>query len=284
MRVILVPLFGADSDASALQVGSKIARRFDGGLIGLFARSDPADVAPWLGEGVSPAILEQIVQNARQEMDRRCDLARHLFIAECTAAGIEQDSERRGTTAARWMEITGRRDEVVAERGRLADLVVFSSAAAHPGAEQHAVLEMTMLGAGRPILLAPAEWTHGVGHRIAIAWNGRMEAARALALAMPLVEAANEVVVLTADTGRTRYEMSEGLAGYLRWHGADCERHRVAVENEPVGAALLRAARKSGADLLVMGGYGRSRLTEFVFGGVTRHMLGHADLPVLMAH
>jgi nucleotide-binding universal stress UspA family protein len=101
---------------------------------------------------------------------------------------------------------------------------------------------------------------------------------------MPLIEAAGAVHVLTATTRRTGFEVSEELAAYLRWHGATCERHEVKAQDQPVGAALLGAARNAGADLLVMGAYSRSRFAELIFGGVTQHVLGHADLPVLLAH
>jgi nucleotide-binding universal stress UspA family protein len=77
--------------------------------------------------------------------------------------------------------------------------------------------------------------------------------------------------------------VTEALADYLEWRGIVCERRSIVAE-DAVGAALLRAASDAGADLLVMGGYGRSRLRELVLGGVTRHVLTHAQLPVLLAH
>ena len=122
-----------------------------------------------------------------------------------------------------------------------------------------------------------------IGERVAIAWNDSAEAARALAFALPFVEAASVVHVLTAETWRTQFEATEDLADYLEWRGIMCERRAIEAEDD-VGAALLQAASAAGADLLVMGGYGRSRLRELVLGGVTRHVLTHAQLPVLLAH
>jgi nucleotide-binding universal stress UspA family protein len=90
--------------------------------------------------------------------------------------------------------------------------------------------------------------------------------------------------VLTAQTRRTPSDVIEDLADYFEWRGIRCERRAIPDEEDAVGAALLRAASQASADLLIMGGYGRSRLRELVLGGVTRHVLTHAQLPVLLAH
>jgi nucleotide-binding universal stress UspA family protein len=92
------------------------------------------------------------------------------------------------------------------------------------------------------------------------------------------------VHVLAAETWRTELDVTVDLIEYLDWRGVASERRAVAAEGEPVGAALLRTAAEAGADLLVMGGYGRTRFSELVLGGVTRHVLAHAELPLLIAH
>ena len=119
---------------------------------------------------------------------------------------------------------------------------------------------------------------------MAIAWNDGAEAARAVAGALPFLEAAETVHVLSAETWRMRADVSLDLVRYLEWRNIACPRHAVTSECEPVGAALLDAAAGIGADLLVMGGYGRTRLSELVLGGVTRHVLAHSRLPVLISH
>jgi nucleotide-binding universal stress UspA family protein len=105
-----------------------------------------------------------------------------------------------------------------------------------------------------------------------------------VAYALPLLKTARKLHVLTAETARTAFDASADLATYLGRHGLACERHRVTVATQPVGEALLRYARGLDADLLVMGGYGRSRLAELVLGGVTRHLLAHLERPLLLAH
>ena len=123
------------------------------------------------------------------------------------------------------------------------------------------------------------------GQTIAIAWNGGTEAARAVAGALPFLDDASMVHVLTAATWRTKGDVGLDLVAYLGWRGIACQRRVVtAAENEPVGAALLRTATEVGADLMVMGGYGRTRFSELVLGGVTRHVLAAAELPLLLGH
>jgi nucleotide-binding universal stress UspA family protein len=284
LRIILTPLFGDDADAAAAQAAFAVTRRFDAHVEGLFARIDPLDTIPIVGEGVSPAVIDDLTRAAEVEMDKRASAARAHFEAARTAAGVAlaERPPAPGGTSARWSEITGRRDEVIARKARVSDLVVFG-AQPSDSPELGGAIETTLVAAGRPLLLAP-KGVQTVGERVAIAWNDSAESARALAFALPFVEAASMVHVLTAETWRTAFEVTEDLADYFEWRGIVCERRSIVAEDEPVGAALLRAASEAGADLLVMGGYGRSRLRELVLGGVTRHVLTHAQLPVLLAH
>jgi nucleotide-binding universal stress UspA family protein len=284
IRIILTPLFGDDADAAAAQAAFAVTRRFDAHVEGLFARIDPLDVFPIVGEGVSPAVIDDLTNAAQVEMDKRASAARAHFEAARTAAGVAlaERPPAPGGTSARWSEITGRREEVIPRRARVSDLVVFG-AQPSDSPELGGAIETTLVAGGRPLLLAP-KGVQTIGERVAIAWNDSAEAARALASALPFIEAASAVHVLTAETWRTQFEVTEELADYLEWRGIVCERRSVEAGDEPVGATLLRAASEAGADLLVMGGYGRSRLRELVLGGVTRHVLTHAQLPVLLAH
>ncbi len=162
--------------------------------------------------------------------------------------------------------------------------MIFGRAEGDASPDLAAVLEATLLSAGRPLLLVPPTPPATVGERLAIAWNGGAEAARAVAGALPFLDTAKTVHVLTAATRRTDPEVAQDLLGYLQWRGIAAERQAVTITDEPVAEALLQAASGAGADLLVMGGYGRTRLSELVLGGVTRHVLSHPTMPLLMAH
>jgi nucleotide-binding universal stress UspA family protein len=286
IRVILTPLFGDDADASVLTAGLGLAQRFGTHLSALFVRLDPSDAVPLVGEGISPAIIEQLTQAAEAEMDRRRGAARSTFETACGTAGIDVVEAPGGarTASAGWREVTGRRDEVIPAKARTSDLVMFARGDERSPPDLPGVLEATLLSGGRPLLLLPPAAPARFGDRVAIAWNGRAEAARAVAGALPFLETASAVPVLTAATRRTPPEVALDLVEYLAWRGIAAERQLVEAKDEAVADALLRAARETGADLLVMGGYGRTRLSELVLGGVTRRVLSHADLPVLIAH
>jgi len=131
--------------------------------------------------------------------------------------------------------------------------------------------------------LVPREGIAGNLSSVAVAWNGSAEAPRALGGAPPLLPSADRVHVLTVATPRTRIVSGGARAECLGWHGLICEMHPIYPTAE-VGPALLARAREFGAELLVMGGYGRSRLRERIFGGVTRRVLDHCDVPVPIAH
>ncbi len=142
----------------------------------------------------------------------------------------------------------------------------------------------TLLCSDRPLLLVSRQTPAMIGERVGVAWNGSLESARVLAATLPFLQSASSVHILTADTERTSSELTDELADYLAWHGIAGERRQVSVERRPVGAALLEEAKRHRIDLLIMGGYGHSRLQEFILGGVTRHVLGHANVSVLMTH
>jgi nucleotide-binding universal stress UspA family protein len=283
-QVVLLPLFGSDADKGAIEAALAVARRFETEVLASFCRVDPGDIVPFIGEGVSPAVVQQLADAARDETDRQREMAREALERACEAAGQTIVEGRDGGAGrVRWLEVTGDRSEVVMAQGRLSDLVVFARPEATSDAER-AVVETALLGSGRPILLVPPDGAESFGHNLAVAWNGSMEAARAVAGAMPFLEASITTHILSAPTGKTDAAGSADLALYLERHGVPVERHVVEPGDEPVGAALLTRATELSVDLLVLGGYSRSRFREMVLGGVTHHVLGHARLPILIAH
>jgi nucleotide-binding universal stress UspA family protein len=287
LRVVLVPLFGSGIDAECLDTALAVAGLFGAHVDGLFVRIDARDAIPVIGEGVSPAIIDQLTQAAAAEMDRQSAAARSTFETTCGKAGVALAPHApgaEGTASAGWLELTGRRDDVIPRQGRVSDLNVLRRPDDDAPPELRSVLEATLFGAGRPLLIIPPGGATAFGQAIAIAWNGSTEAARAVAGALPFVDAARVVHMLTAETWRTQADVGLDLATYLEWRGVACQRRTVtAGEDEGVGAALLRTATEAGADLMVMGGYGRNRLSELVLGGVTRHVLTAAGLPLLLS-
>ncbi len=284
MRVILVPLGGNDDYDAALAAAYTLARRFRAHIDALFVRPDLIDAIADL-EGGSPEVLTAVTRATTAKWDEYAKRAKQAFDAARAAADAALADQPTGTDTltSRWREVIGADDVVIPEHGRLADLLVFAGIGAGGGESQQRAFEAALMRSARPILLVPEVGADPIGETIALAWNGSAEAARAVAGALPLLQNAEQVHILTAAGTHTEVGLGQALADYLGWHGIVCERHPLYPEAS-IGAALLARSKELGADLLVMGGYGHSRMRELIFGGVTLHVLGHYDLPVLIAH
>ncbi|MBC7954460.1 MAG: universal stress protein [Cytophagales bacterium] len=148
--------------------------------------------------------------------------------------------------------------------------------------------QQVFLHAGRPVLVLPyAGDFKTVGQQVLVAWVDSRESARALADALPLLQQARQVDVLSlTHRGETATATSDSLAGVGQWlarHGVKVRLHSELTELD-VGNALLSRASDLGSDLLVMGGYGHARVTEMVMGGATRSVLSQMTVPVLISH
>jgi nucleotide-binding universal stress UspA family protein len=151
-----------------------------------------------------------------------------------------------------------------------------------------AVLEGVLFNSGRPLLLLPSRWRgEAIGNRIVVAWNATREAARSLADAAPFFEDADEAKVVTVGASEPLGSQSGPgveIAGHLARRGMDIELRQVDRRGRTTAEALLAEARDIGADLIIMGGYGHSRLREMMFGGVTRALIDNPSIPLFMAH
>ena len=133
------------------------------------------------------------------------------------------------------------------------------------------------------MLISPQAPAATVGRRICVAWNGTAESAAAVQAAIPWMQRAEKVQVLSAEEYQRRGPGPAELAGYLALHGIQVETKGFRPIERDVGRGLLEAAKAFGADMLAMGAYSHSRLRQLILGGVTRHVLEHATLPVLMS-
>ena len=151
------------------------------------------------------------------------------------------------------------------------------------------ILGEAMLGCRIPCLVLPPHWNATVSfERVVIGWNGSFESSRALHGALPLIQLAEEVILVNGEI-RTPYDNQVTVVEpdpivYLMHHGVAAKPHYVRVPADKAGEALLDKAHDARADLLVMGAYGHSRIRERVLGGATRHVMAHADIPVFMHH
>jgi nucleotide-binding universal stress UspA family protein len=284
IKTILTPLTGSNSETAVLNTALAIAKRFDAHIDVLHVRTDPRDAIPYLGEGISGDMIEEIMQRADAEATEVETNAYQQFDSWRNGAALVLSNTPCDGASCSWQIVTGIPDQATAIGGRYNDLVVIPGYAGSDAVEDELQFESTVMECGRALILAPSKSPKSVGERIMIAWDGGAESARAVSAALPLLSAAASVSIISVTEEDKPNADLEALARYLSWHGVDASTQTVNPGNQDIGEAILETAVAKDADLVVMGAYSHSRLREFVFGGVTRHIMETADLPVLMAH
>ncbi|MBR0683728.1 universal stress protein [Roseomonas eburnea] len=279
LKSILVHLDGTDAAKSRLRLAVDLARRHRAHLIGLYVVDVMLPIMA-AADAASGAVLADLLERMRTD-------------ALEEASGVEaafREALRRDDLAGEWRCVEGAAPELVALHARYADLAMLGQANPDDGQPSaSAIVEATLFGSGRPVLVIPYAGTfETLGRRVVVGWNASRESARAVNDALPLLAGAASVVV-TAVNPRL------GLEGHGEEPGADIAlhlaRHGLKVEVEhtlapeiDAGDLLLNRMAELSADLLVVGAYGHSRLRETILGGVTRTLLKQMTVPVLMSH
>jgi nucleotide-binding universal stress UspA family protein len=283
-RKILVPLTGAERDAQLLEAAFEVAKAFGSHVAGVYVRPDATEVLPYLGEGVSAGVIQEIMDASREASNRAAAAARATLDRVAKAAGAPTHQAAQAGIGASFHVREGVSGDVLAEEARLSDLVVFAAPAEAKDAGQREVLESVLLNGRKPLLIVPKGPCKVVGAKAAIGWDGGAAAAHAIAGAMPLLARAEAIEILNVTSGPIDTVQMDRLRDYLRLHGVSAVEHGINPGSQGTASTLIDAAARAGAGLLVIGGYGHSRLREFVLGGVTRHVLASVTLPVFMAH
>ncbi len=285
VRKFLLPVSSSASAEAALQTGLMLAKMWSAHLQVLHIRTDTREIAPFAGEGLSGAMIEEMMSATEREGRTRVHNLRELFVAATEAAGVPMGDAMRGRNepSASFMTMMGREDELVAYKARLADLAIVPHPLAGEDVAAAGALHAVLFDSGRPVLLAPVEPPTSIGKRIAIAWNGTANAASALASVMPFVRQAEAVRILVCDDYFKPGPSGAEVAEYISHHGISADVVKFYPVNRVTGAGLLAAAASFGADLMALGAYSTaSRLRQLILGGVTRYVLENAQLPVLM--
>ena len=298
IKTILVPATGSAADSAVFASALAVARPFAAHLDFLHVRVDPAAMAVGMAvDGGGATMVGGLVERLDQAADRRAARARQLFDEFCAAERLTvadippaadtppgaAGSSTSGPTA-QWVRQIGVEPYWVAEHGRAADLIVIGRPADGEGVVPETI-EVAVLDSGRPVLIPAAAALTALPDTIVIAWKATREAAHAVTAALPFVALAKEILILTvAEEDDLSSDEGTELMQSLRWRGIAVEARRLKPDARSPADTLIAAAAERRA-LLVMGGYGHSRLREWVFGGFTRHVLQTAaPVPVLIAH
>jgi nucleotide-binding universal stress UspA family protein len=285
MKILLAALWGNARDAVTLDCAAVLARRFSAHLVACHVRPDAASMVPMLGGEASGALVTEFMRIAEAEAEAQQKRARAAFDAWLKASGLtEAKAPGAEGPSVEWREVVGFSTETLLIFGRVSDLTVMARPEADSAGTQVVAIEAALFGSGRPVLLAPAKSGGALGETVAVAWNGSLEASRAVAAALPVLKAARAVAVINVSDDAGTDLGADALVSYLAWHGIRAVAAPETGASGDIGHTLVARAAAASADLLVMGAFGHSRLRELVFGGATRHVVEQAGIATLLVH
>jgi len=285
VRKILLPLTGTAAGEAALATALMVARIWNAHVTALHVRLDARDVAPLAGEGLSGAMIEEMMQASETESLDRAKAVRGMFerfVAEREVVVADATPNAGGPTAS-FASVIGREEELVAHQARVSDFAIVAHPDASADISSMDALHAVLFDSGRPVMVAPREEPAAIGTRICVAWNGSAESADAVGASLRWLRRASAVRILSADEYHRRGPSAQELADYIALHGVNADVVSFSAKDRDIGAALLAAAADFQSDFLVMGAYSHSRLRQLILGGVTRYVLEHATLPVFMS-
>ena len=272
---VVVNLSGRGPRDFAADYATSIAATFGAHITGISFLYEPV-----IPDGTLGGIPVDLIELQRQENSMVANDAVGRFEAGVKKAGISGETRILDATF-------GGAATVFAQIARRFDLAVVGQAQREGGASDDLLVEGALFESGRPLVVVPYIQKRGLTlERVLACWDGGRTAARAIGDAMPFLERAKAVdIVIVAEERKGGDEINgANMSEHLARHGVTANVKRIAKGDLAIEDVLLSYAADSGADFMVMGGYGHSRLREFILGGVTRGILGSMTVPVMMSH
>ncbi len=275
IKDIVVNLGVGDKRSPAGDYAISVAAAFDAHLAGIAFLYDP--IVPVSGAGYIPA---EVIETQERENQIATKASLDHFTSACDRAGVTAEP----------LTLSASFGGVGEQFGRIArrfDLAIVGQAGPEGSAVEEIIAESALFESGRPVIVVPYIQKAPLKlDRVMLCWDGSRAAARAIGDAMPLLARSGrvEVVIVANERGKTDQIEGADMGAHLARHGLNVEVRRMALGEIDVADVILSHAADTSCDFIVMGGYGHSRLREFVLGGVTRSILRAMTAPVLMAH
>ncbi|MER2268291.1 universal stress protein [Methylobacterium oxalidis] len=284
LRCLLVPTAPGIDATRQLDTALRLGRRLHAHIDVSFMAPGPEHVLAAMASlvPVGCATIEAIERGVR-EAAMESEAALRTW---CEREGVPLAStgERLDATFVTWTELSGEVEPLLTLAGRVNDLLVVE----RPDPEvpfTGRALDTALFAVGRPTLMVGETVPYDLLDHVVIAWNGSLEATRLIGQSITLLHEARRVTVMHASTERYEEARAADLCGYLRWHGIVAEAVTLPIrDGTSVGEAILAESARRDASMLALGAYTHSRVREFLLGGVTRHVVEKASIPVLMAH
>jgi nucleotide-binding universal stress UspA family protein len=274
LKDVVVSLSGRAPRDFAAEYATSIAATFGAHIAGVSFLYEPV-----IPDGTLGGIPVDLIELQREENSKAANDAISRFDAGVKKAGISAETRILDATF-------GGAATLFAQIARRFDLAVVGQAQREGGASDELIIEGALFESGRPLVVVPYIQKRGMTlDRVLACWDGSRTAARAIGDAMPLLERAKAVdIVIVAEERKSDELTGANMSEHLARHGVRASVKRIAKGDLAIEDVLLSYAADSGADFMVMGGYGHSRLREFILGGVTRGILASMTVPVLMSH
>lgn len=273
LRDILVYVNETENARLRIEAAVALAMDHDAHLTGIGVRM-PVDTPTYALAAIPADVLADVEKRETVALAG----AKVVFDSYVKHAGWSERSS--------WVEDTGGVVDTVSQNARFADLTVVGQQPALELRDSYIDLpDEFVLHSGRPVLVIPEIGvTRPIGKRVVVAWNGSREAARAVADAMPILERAEAVDILSIEIKDVGELQGLDVAHHLARHGVKASVKRSVANNIEASDVLLNFVADESMDLIVMGAYGHSRMREVILGGMTRDVLTHMTVPVLMSH
>ena len=275
VKDVVVNLTGGHPQDFAADFALSLAGTYAAHAVGVGFIYEPVIPGDMLG-----GIPTDLIDVQREENRKTAEVAAARFEAAAKAASISAETRIVDASLAGAPDLFGR----IARRY---DVAVVGQARREQGASEELLIEGALFGSGRPIVVVP--YTQKEGFKldcVLICWDGSRPAARAIADAIPLLACAKavDIVVVIGERDKSGELTGKYMRRHLARHGIETEIKHIVASGGVAQNAILAHAADSGATFMVMGGYGHSRLREFILGGVTRGILKSMPVPVLMSH
>lgn len=274
LKDVVVNLSGRAPLDFAADYATSIAATFRAHITGIAFLYEPV-----IPDGTLGGVPVDLIELQREENSKIARDAISRFEAGVKKAGLASETRQLDATF-------GGAATLFAQIARRFDISVVAQAQREQGATDELIIEGALFESGRPVIVVPYIQKRGLTlERVLACWDGGRTAARAIADAMPFLERAKAVdLVIVAEERKNDEITGVRMSEHLTRHGVAVSVKRIAKGDLAVQDVILSYAADSGADFMVMGGYGHSRLREFILGGVTRGILNSMTVPVLMSH
>lgn len=274
-RKILMPV-QAEMDVSQIsQFAFSLARQFNSHVEGIFLHPESIQEF-WLDNFGRSEVEIETIEKKQEIENRKCeDRVREIFLA-CAKA--------HKNSKARFLSMYNQPISSFTDHSFYADLLVMENSTTEKSKHWQQLLMQMLSQSVRPVFLTPTRpVSKKLGSRIVIAWKHTAETSRAIAAALPLIENAEKVEIVSIGEPQNK-ELLASVIDYISLYAKNVESISLKAGNEKIGRLLIDKTAEEDGSVLVMGAYSHSRLSERVFGGVTHFVIHNADVPVLMMH